>query len=250
MKAQAIIVAALLSAGGAVAYAQTPSDHDSHHPSQSEAPAPAQPAAPSTQGSAGGPQNMMGQGMMSQGMMGQGGMMGGGNSMMSMMGSAMPMMGMAQVTTCAGGTCGMGGMATIDRIEGRIAFLKTELKIVDVQNDAWNAFADTLRTNARKLSELRASMTPQAGLADRLAWQDKWFTARADGTRAIRGAYLDLAAKLSDDQKTTAEQILVPHVGMMSMMSGMGAGPMGNMGNMSFGQMPGYRMMQGGVGPK
>ena len=58
----------------------------------------------------------------------------------------------------------MGGMATIDRIEGRIAFLKTELKITDQQADAWNALAEVLRTNARKLGELRATMAPQASI--------------------------------------------------------------------------------------
>ena len=58
---------------------------------------------------------------------------------------------------------GMGGMATIDRVEGRIAFLRTELKIADTQADAWNGFADTLRANAKKLAEARATMMPKPG---------------------------------------------------------------------------------------
>jgi hypothetical protein len=142
------------------------------------------------------------------------------------------------------GSSGMGGMATIDHIEGRIAFLRTELKITDQQADAWNALAETLRANARKLGELRATMIPQASLVDRLAWQEKWLTARSENTRAIRIAYSDLAAKLSEDQKKSAEQLLAPHVGMMAMMSGMGSGQMmggmgmGQRGNMYSGQMP------------
>jgi LTXXQ motif family protein len=231
MKIHALIAVALLSATSVLAYAQTPPGHEAHHPnaaseSQPAPAAPPQPKAPS-------------------GMMGQGGMMGGSNSMMGMMGGGMPMMGMMQMMTGSGG---MGGMATIDRVEGRIAFLKTELKITDAQSDAWNAFADVLRGNAKKLGELRGSMAPQGSLADRLEWQEKWLTARAEGTRGVRTAYADLAAKLSDEQKATAEQLLAPHMGMMTMMSGMGGGQMmgpgrmgmgmDNMGNMSPGQMP------------
>jgi predicted lipid-binding transport protein (Tim44 family) len=55
-----------------------------------------------------------------------GGTMGGG--------AGGPMMGMM-------GRGGMMSMMMGDRIEGRIAFLKAELKITDVQMPQWNAFA-------------------------------------------------------------------------------------------------------------
>jgi hypothetical protein len=226
MKARTLIAAGLLSASSMLAHAEDPQDHDAHHPNAASQPAP----QPQPRG--------MGQGMMGQGMMSQGGMAA-SNSMMG--GGGMPMAGMMQMMM---GSSGMGGMATIDRIEGRIAFLKTELKITDQQADTWNAFAEILRSNARKLGELRAAMTPQASLADRLAWQEKWLEARSENTRTIRVAYDDLAAKLSEDQKKSAEQLLAPHVGMMAMMSGMGPGQMmggmamGQMGGMSSGQMP------------
>jgi hypothetical protein len=42
---------------------------------------------------------------------------------------------------------GMGGMP-FEHVEGRIAFLKAELKITDAQAPQWNAFAETLRSNA------------------------------------------------------------------------------------------------------
>ena len=48
---------------------------------------------------------------------------------------------------------GMAGMAAIDRIEGRIAFLRLELKITEDLSSAWNAFADALRTNSQKLGQ-------------------------------------------------------------------------------------------------
>jgi LTXXQ motif family protein len=144
------------------------------------------------------------------------------------------MMGMMPMMMMGSG--GMGGMATIDRIEGRIAFLKTELKITDAQGEVWNSFADALRGNSQKLRELRSTMTPQGTLADRLAWQEKWLTERAEGTHAIRAAYVDLSAKLSDEQKASAEQLLAPHMGMMAMMSGTGSGQSQMMGGMGVGQ--------------
>lgn len=138
----------------------------------------------------------------------------------------------------------MSDMATIDRVEGRIAFLKTELKITDAQDAAWNAFADTLRTNAKKLGEVRASMMPQAGagqqgVVDRLALQEKWLAARLEGTRAIKSALTSLVGILSDDQKKTADELLAPHMGMNSIVGMMQSGQMG------LGQMPPGMMTQG-----
>jgi hypothetical protein len=54
-------------------------------------------------------------------------------------------------------------MSTIDDIEGRIAFLRAELKITDAQMSAWNTFADALRANAKKLGEVRAAMMSGSG---------------------------------------------------------------------------------------
>ena len=81
------------------------------------------------------------------------------------------------------------GMAAIDHIEGRIAFLRAELNITEAQTTAWNAFADALRTNAKKLAQVRASMMPQPGagqqqvptIAERFDMQERWLLARLDG---------------------------------------------------------------------
>jgi hypothetical protein len=141
--------------------------------------------------------------------------------MMNMMGS-MPMMNMMRMMGMTGP-----GMDTIDRIEGRIAFLRTELKITDEQAGAWNTFADALRTNAQKLGAVRASMMGQgpgqqqpSTLAGRLDLQERWLLARLEGIRAIKPAFANLYAAFSDDQKKTANEILAPHMGMMPMMSG------------------------------
>jgi hypothetical protein len=142
--------------------------------------------------------------------------------MMNMMGGG-SMMGMMRMIG-ATGTEGMGGMATIDRVEGRIAFLRTELKVTDAQTGAWDAFAEALRANAKKLGEVRGTMMAQMNAAeqapDRLGLQEQWLAARLEGTRAIRTAAATLYGVLSDDQKKTANDILAPHMGMMAMMSG------------------------------
>jgi LTXXQ motif family protein len=157
------------------------------------------------------------------------GMMGGG--MMNMMGN-MPMMNMMQMMGMMGQAGdGMGGMAMIDHIEGRIAFLRTELKITDAQAGAWNALADALRANAKSLGDIRASMMPQPGatppsLVDRLTVQEKWFAARLEGTRAIKSALTNLVASFSDEQKKLADELLGPHMGMMAMMAAMRSGQM------------------------
>ncbi|WP_027550958.1 Spy/CpxP family protein refolding chaperone [Bradyrhizobium sp. Cp5.3] len=189
--------------------AQSPADHQAHHPDQKEEPT-AKPTSPSETPRGAVP---------SQGMMG-------GNMPMSDM---MRMMGMMRQS----GGDGMGGMETIDRVEGRIAFLRTELKITDAQQSAWNAFADALRTNAKTLGDMRSSMMSQqsAGspdLVEKLTLQEKWLVARLEGTRAMKSALSTLVATFSDEQKKTADELLAPQMGMMPMMSGMrGGGTMG-----------------------
>lgn len=126
----------------------------------------------------------------------------------------------------------MAGMGTIDRVEGRIALLRAELKITDAQTSAWNTFADALRTNAQKLGALRPAMMPQAGsaaqtLADRLDVQERWLTARVEGTRAIKAAFTPLFSTFSEDQKKTANELFGPHLGLAMMPGHMGPGQMG-----------------------
>jgi hypothetical protein len=225
MKRLTLPVGLLLATMSTASWAQSPADHEAHHPDQKQAPAAAQPS-PSP-----GQPGMIGQGMMS----GPKDMMGGNMSM----GNMMQMMGMMRQSGA-----GMGGMATIDHVEGRIAFLRTELKITDAQTGAWNAFADALRTNAKNLGEVRASMMPQEGatsqgLVDRLTLQEKWLAARLEGIRAMKSALTNLVAAFSDDQKKAADEILAPHMGMMAMMSAMQSGQMGP------GQMQPGKMMPG-----
>ena len=139
--------------------------------------------------------------------------------MMNSMGGKMPMIDMMQMMRQPGrgassddGT----GLVTIDRVEGRIAFLRTELQITDAQNAVWNAFADALRANAKGLGEVRSSMMAamagpaQRSLVERFDLQEKWLAARLDGARAIKVALANLIGALSDDQKKAADELLRP----------------------------------------
>jgi hypothetical protein len=232
MMTTTLMVAAITTAS----WAQAPADHDAHHPTESAAPAPvpANPAPPASQPGMSAPQG----GMCNMQMMGM---------MKGMMGN-MSMMNMVQATKMM--DSGMGGMATIDHVEGRIAFLRTELKITETQASEWNAFADALRANAKRLGEVRASMMPISGgaqqqastIVDRLALQERWLVARLEGTRSMKVALTKLYETLSDDQKTTANDLLAPHMGMgmMAMMSAQM-----QPGHMQPGQMRPGRMQTG-----
>lgn len=194
MKRLMIATAMLLAAPTSFAWAQAPAANDPHHPPQAAAPAPA--PAQSTP----------------PGQPGMGGM------------PMMNMMGMMRSTRMM--ELGTAGMATIDRIEGRIAFLRTELKITEAQTTVWNTFADVLRANAKKLGDVRSSVIPQASagqaptLMERLDLQERWMLARLEGTRTIKSALSKLYESLSDEQKKSANELLAPHMGMgmMAMM--------------------------------
>ena len=220
MKASMIATALMLAATTAVTSAQAPTAGDPHHPPQSATPAPAPAPPPTVQPGMG----MMGDMPMTNMMGRMRDMMGGDMPMMNMM-ATMRMMEM------------MGpGMVAMDRIEGRIAFLRAELNITEAQASAWSAFADAMRANAKKLAEARASMMPQpsAGqqqaptIAERLDQQERWLLARLEGTRALKSAVTTLYGTLSEDQKKTANELLAPQMGMgmMAMMPGQAPGQM------------------------
>src|SRR5262249_58539212 len=76
-----------------------------------------------------------------------GGMTGGGD---------MPMMGMMRMMMARDGMAMMGAMAR--HVEGRLAFLKTELKITDAQLPLWDAVADAMRANSKIMSDVAGGM--------------------------------------------------------------------------------------------
>ena len=130
----------------------------------------------------------------------------------SMPGSSggMPMMGMMQM---------MGSMA--DHVEGRIAFLKTELKITDAQQPLWNAVGDAMRANAKDTAAMmpmmQSMMQPSGTLPEKLAGREKAMTAHLEALRKLKSAIDPLYAALSDEQKKAADQLMVGPMGIMGM---------------------------------
>src|SRR5215472_377802 len=129
------------------------------------------------------------------------------------MGSAGGMMGMMRMMM---GQDGMGMMA--GHVEGRLAFLKTELKITDAQLPLWNAVADAIRANAKSMGDMAGGMmggSQTATVPDKLAMREKMMTAHLEALRKFKAAVDPLYAALSDEQKKTADELLIGPMGMM-----------------------------------
>jgi len=198
---------ALVGALPAMVSAQdAPDPHAGHHPA-----APAVPATPAPPSPAPAPTAK------------PDGMMGGGPGMMNGMGAG-------------GGKMGMMGGAAMPMgtdVEGRIASLRTELKITAPQADAWNAFADVLRANARRAGQVHAGMmtapngTPPS-LPQRLERHERMLVVGLDNLRALKPALARLYAGLSIEQKSAADRLLAHEAGMMPGMQ-MGGMPMSGM---------------------
>lgn len=119
-------------------------------------------------------------------------------------------------------------MGGVDRVEGRIAFLKAELKLTDAQNSLWEPVAKAMRDQSAALKTLR-DQRPQRDQADRerdrtltapealarrddmIAMQTKMLAARADGQKQFTAAFTKLYAQLSDEHKKTADSLLTWH---------------------------------------
>jgi LTXXQ motif family protein len=115
------------------------------------------------------------------------------------------------------GEMGSGGMMEMmmrgrmgpEHIEGRLAYLKAELRITEAQGPQWQAFADATRSNASAMSEMRnATQKRSMSLPDRLALEDKGVTAHLAALKKTEESVAKLYAVLSDDQKKIADQII------------------------------------------
>ena len=190
----------------------------------------AQAATPGSQTTMG-PQMMEQHGMGPQ-MMEQYGM---GPQMMGWHMRGGPMMGAGGQSTMDTMDIPMMDLLTGERLEGRLAFLKAEIKITDAQAKVWDAFADALRADAKRLDavsdviEDEQAKVASPTVAQRLDQQERWYAARLEGIRSKKTAFTALYAALSDDQKKTADELVGPHVGLtprMAMPSAMGAAMM------------------------
>jgi opacity protein-like surface antigen len=140
------------------------------------------------------------------------GMMGGGCPMMGMMGRGM-----------GPGMRGRGMMgqrqAHMDAIiEGRLAYLKTELAITEAQTAAWNGYADAVKARVAAMQDRRKTMmeTMQKGSAiERMDARIKSMETMVAAMTAVKPPMEKLYESLTDEQKTIADQLIGNDCGAM-----------------------------------
>ncbi len=142
---------------------------------------------------------------------GPGMMMHGDGGQMPMQQGAGPMMGMGQMM-------GMGPMmgGPGQHIEGRLAFLRTELGIKPDQEAAWNRFAEAMRASASSMRSMHDKMMSggdrPANLPERLEWHEEMMSTRLEAIKNLRSAAGPLYDELTPEQKQTADSLMM---GMM-----------------------------------
>jgi uncharacterized small protein (DUF1192 family) len=113
---------------------------------------------------------------------------------------------------------GASAMMSFTHVEGRIAFLKTELHITDAQTPQWSAYADALRALAKTGCDAMAKVNPSAETPSATAHVDAMLTmmaARLDGLKAVVNAEKALYGVFADDQKAVADELIFgPLMGM------------------------------------
>lgn len=105
-------------------------------------------------------------------------------------------------------------------IEGRIAFLRAELKITAAQDIYWSRYADALRANAGSGRSPMPSMTMSAAVnamsaPDAISRQEQTLVTSLAALRALNSALTPLYQELTDDQKKIADELFVGPMGMM-----------------------------------
>jgi hypothetical protein len=111
-------------------------------------------------------------------------------------------------------------MMMAEHIEGRLAFLKTELKITDAQLPQWDAFANSLRSSALRIEQMRDTMPRQTGQAasmtapQRFDRIEKMMTTMLEIVQSTKAAAGPLYDVLSADQKKMADALMRGPMGM------------------------------------
>jgi hypothetical protein len=131
---------------------------------------------------------------------------------MGMMGGDMPRM----MSMMHGG--GMMGGMPFRHVEGRLAFLKAELRITPAQEPYWTKFADAVRAAANTAKSAMPQMmqgATKASAPEVLGRYEKMLTLRLETVRPVRAAFDPLYAALSAEQKRVADELFASPMGVM-----------------------------------
>ncbi len=114
---------------------------------------------------------------------------------------------------------GRGSDWMLERIEGRLAYTKAELKITETQTAAWNQLANAIRTAAKhhneRMKSIFAGSERSKTLPERVEAEEQFMSVRVEEIKLIKTALKNLYAVLSDEQKKEADVVDIPMVGMM-----------------------------------
>jgi protein CpxP len=99
--------------------------------------------------------------------------------------------------------------------EGRIAYVKAELKITSAQESAFDKYAQAIRDNAttmqKNFQDMRAHRGQSVSAIDRVEQRAKMAQTRDQQEQAYLAAFRPLYASLSADQKKVADDLATPH---------------------------------------
>ena len=97
-------------------------------------------------------------------------------------------------------------------VEGRIAYLKAELKITDAQAPHFDAVANVMRDNAKAMHDafqsLRGDQSQPRTALSQLEARAKFAQLRADGEAKMLAAFRPLYQAMSPDQQKAADEML------------------------------------------
>jgi vacuolar-type H+-ATPase subunit H len=101
-------------------------------------------------------------------------------------------------------------------VDGRIAFLRTELKITPAQEAQWRRVAAAMQENAKALDQAIMTARQTHGAMDavqRLELREQFAKVRADNDARLLTAFRPLYASLASEQQQMANQLVVAHHG-------------------------------------
>jgi hypothetical protein len=101
-------------------------------------------------------------------------------------------------------------------VDGRIAFLKAELKITPAEETQWQQVATAMHQNATALDQVISNARQQSGSMDavqRLALREQFEKVRADNDARLLAAIKPLYASLSPEQQQMANTLAGAHHG-------------------------------------
>ena len=99
-------------------------------------------------------------------------------------------------------------------VEGRIAFLKAQLKIAPAQEAEWQRVEAAMRENAKMLDQTITTARQDRsnmGAVQRLESREQFAKVRLDNDARLLAAFKPLYASLSPEQQQMANQLVGAH---------------------------------------